>query len=90
MNWMDLSGDLEIVIGPYEVYEDLTHVSLEGYVYHVLLHEVLMIEAEGNYEVAGIFIEKYRYLNKDTQKALEMLLEVPVDIRPVYPIENQI
>lgn len=55
-----------------------------------LAHDVLMIEANGDYEAAALFIEKYRYLSPDTENALNKLKDVPIDIKPIYPIEELI
>lgn len=55
-----------------------------------LAHDVLMIEAHGDYDAAVAFIEKYRYLKPEVQAALELLKNVPIDIRPIYPIESEL
>ena len=55
-----------------------------------LAREVLMIEAEGDYEKAKAFIEKYRVVRPGVQEALDRLTDVPIDIRPIYPIEQEI
>jgi hypothetical protein len=55
-----------------------------------LAHDLLMIEAQGNYEAAKSFIEKYRIIRPEVQSALDRLTHIPVDIRPVYPIEKEI
>ena len=53
-----------------------------------LAHDLLMIQATGDYEGAKRFIQKYRYLSPEMQDALNRLKDVPVDIRPVYTIEQ--
>ena len=55
-----------------------------------LAEELLMIEANGDYDGAVTFIEKYRYLKPEVKAAMEKLKDVPIDIRPVYPIESEI
>ena len=55
-----------------------------------LAEELLMIEAKGDYDAAVAFIEKYRYLKPEVTVALDNLKDVPIDIRPVYPIESEI
>jgi hypothetical protein len=55
-----------------------------------LARELLLIQARGDYEAAGKFIEKYRYLKPEVAEALERLKAVPVDIRPIYPIAQSI
>ncbi len=53
-----------------------------------LAREILLIQAEGNYESAKQFIEKYRVMRPEVQSTLDQLKQIPVDIRPIYPIEN--
>ncbi len=54
-----------------------------------LAHDLLMIQAEGDYDASKAFIEKYRYLPEELQNALDRLITVPVDIKPVYVIERE-
>jgi hypothetical protein len=49
-----------------------------------LAHDLLMIEAKGDYEGAKKFVEKYRVMPEEFEKAIAKLKGVPVDIRPVY------
>ena len=55
-----------------------------------LASETLLIQAEGNYEGAKQLIDKYRVMRPEVQSALNKLEHVPIDIRPIYPIENNI
>ncbi|NIV98088.1 peptidase [Candidatus Saccharibacteria bacterium] len=55
-----------------------------------LAHEILMIQALGDYEGAKSFIETYRYESPELQTALDKLEDVPVDIRPIYAIEKEL
>lgn len=55
-----------------------------------LSHDLLMLEARGDYEGAKAFIQKYRYLSEPVQAALESLRDVPVDIRPIYAVEQRL
>jgi len=55
-----------------------------------LARELLLIQAELNYDGALQIIEKYRYPPAEIQTALERLSDVPVDIRPVFTIEKEI
>jgi hypothetical protein len=50
---------------------------------------LLDIEARGDYEGAKFLIDKYRVLRPEVQNALDRLKDVPIDIRPIYPIENE-
>lgn len=49
-----------------------------------LAHDLLMIEAKGDYAAARTFVEKYRTLRPELKEALAKLSSVPVDILPVY------
>jgi len=49
-----------------------------------LAQDLLMLEAKGDYEGAKKFVEKYRMMPKEIEKALSTLKDVPVDIRPIY------
>jgi hypothetical protein len=53
-----------------------------------LAHDVLMIEALGDYDKAKEMIDKYRKISPQLQKALDKAVDVPTDIRPVYAIEQ--
>jgi len=53
-----------------------------------LSHDLLVIEANGDYDAAKALIEKYRKLTPELEKALEKVKHVPTDIRPVYAIEK--
>ena len=55
-----------------------------------LAHTLLMLEATGDYDGAQSFIEKYRKLTPLMDHYLEELKDVPVDIRPLYPLEKMI
>ena len=55
-----------------------------------LARELLMIEAEGSYDKAKELIKKYVVLRPSVQSALDKLKDVPIDIRPSYPIEQEI
>ena len=55
-----------------------------------LLAELLLIEAEGDYQAAKALIEKFRVIRPEVQTALDKLKDVPIDIRPIYPIETEI
>lgn len=49
-------------------------------------HDILMLEALGDYEGTKAFIEKYGAVRPEMQAAWDNLLEVPVDIEPIYEI----
>lgn len=51
-----------------------------------LTTEILMIQAEGSYERAKALLDKYAVTRPDTDKTLERLKAIPVDIEPSYPL----
>ena len=53
-----------------------------------LAHDILMIEALGDYDKAKEMIDKYRVVSPQLQKALDKVADVPTDIRPVFAIEK--
>jgi hypothetical protein len=54
-----------------------------------LAHDVLMIEALGDYAGAKEFIAKYGEVPADLAQALSGLSGIPTDLKPVYPVERQ-
>lgn len=50
---------------------------------------LLTIEAEGNYEEARKFLLEMGQVSNEMAQALSRLGHVPVDIRPIYPLEEQ-
>ncbi len=54
-----------------------------------LSHEILMIQAHGDYEAAKKYIEEYGEMGEDVAGSLEMLGAVPVDIIPSFEIEKR-
>jgi hypothetical protein len=55
-----------------------------------LSHEILTIEAEGNYAAAKAMLDKLAVVRPPVAKAIEGLADVPVDILPVNVTEQQI
>ena len=55
-----------------------------------LAREYLTIEATGDYERAGAFMEEYGRLSPEMEAALERLEAVPVDIHPTYAVKEWI
>ena len=49
-------------------------------------HELLAIEAEGSYDKAKAILDKYSLIRPDMKGALDRLIEVPVDIEPIFPL----
>jgi hypothetical protein len=53
-----------------------------------LAHELLMIQAVGDYDGAVEFVERYGTVNPQMTAAIESLADLPVDVDPVYPLEG--
>ncbi|MCP4150569.1 MAG: peptidase [bacterium] len=53
-----------------------------------LSHDVLMIEALGDYAKAKEMKEKYCKVTPELQRALDSVKHVPIDIKPIYAIEK--
>lgn len=51
-----------------------------------LTHDLLTIEAEGSYDKAKAILDKYSLIRPDMKGALDRLIEVPVDIEPIFPL----
>ncbi len=49
-----------------------------------LLHEILMLQAEGDYEGTAEFLATYGQPTEELTAALESLEDLPVDVRPEY------
>lgn len=50
-----------------------------------LAHELLMLQARGDYAAAQKLMEKYRVMSPVMQKIIDSLKDVPIDIHPSYP-----
>lgn len=55
-----------------------------------LAGKLLIIEAEGDYKKAKALIDKYCYLAPEVEAVVNKLKHVPIDIRPIYSIEEEI
>ena len=53
-----------------------------------LAHELLMIQALGDYDGAVGFVERYGTVNPQMAAAIESLTDLPVDVDPSYPLEG--
>ena len=51
-----------------------------------LTHELLTLEAEGSYDKAKAILDKYALIRPPMKQALDKLMDVPVDIEPVFPL----
>jgi len=53
-----------------------------------LAHELLMLQANADYDVAAAWVAKYGTIPPSMQRAFDALKDVPVDIRPVFTIKG--
>jgi len=53
-----------------------------------LAHQLLMIQALGDYEAALAMVERYGTVHPAMLAAIEALTDVPVDVDPSYPLEG--
>jgi hypothetical protein len=51
-----------------------------------LTSELLTIEAEGSYDKAKTILDKYSLIRPPMKGALDRLINVPVDIEPIFPL----
>jgi hypothetical protein len=54
-----------------------------------LANKILMIQATGNYEEAKSFIAKYAVFSPSMEKLRNKLVKLPVDVKPVFQIEEK-
>ncbi len=55
-----------------------------------LTHDLLTLEAEGNYAAAKKMLDTMGVLRPDFQKALAKLSDIPVDIEPIFVTAEKI
>ena len=55
-----------------------------------LAHELLIIEAEGDYARAEKLVNQYRQITPVMQEMIDRLQDVPIDIRPSYPAAEEL
>ena len=56
--------------------------------FHDLAHELLMIQALGDYDAALGFVERYGTVHPAMTAAIGALTDLPVDVDPSYPLEG--
>jgi hypothetical protein len=61
-----------------------------GTVLEELAREVLMIQAEGNYEAAVELIDTYAVRSESMDFLIGKLNDIPVDIKPVYQLQEEL
>ena len=55
-----------------------------------LLSEILLLQAEGDYEGTATFLSTYGRATPELRAAIDRLDDVPVDIKPLYPQADQL
>jgi hypothetical protein len=59
-----------------------------GTTFRDLAHDLLMIQALGDYDAAVAFVETYGAVHPDMAAAIDGLRVLPVDVDPGYPLEG--
>jgi hypothetical protein len=54
-----------------------------------LAKELLLLQAQGDYDGAKAFVEKYSVMSEEMRSVLGRLGDIPVDIEPVFEIERK-
>ncbi len=83
-NWLMEKGAIILEDGKYVYVSEKMQQAIKS-----LAHEVLMIEAFGDYDKAKVMIEKYGDMPDHLKAALDGLSDIPTDLRPTYTIEEQ-
>jgi len=79
-NYLLETGGLEVDSeGRFRAVSDAFPGAIES-----LLSEMLMLQAVGDYEGTGAFLDTYGVASPELVAAIERLDDVPVDIRPIY------
>lgn len=55
-----------------------------------LTNEILTLQAEGSYEKAKAMLDKYGVIRPETQKTLDSLNSIPVDIEPRFTVAERV
>ncbi len=71
--------------GKYRVDFDKIHGAVRD-----LAHDLLMLEAKGDYEGAKKFIAQYGVFTPELKQAVSRIEGIPVDIRPIFPVKELI
>ena len=50
-----------------------------------LTHDIVILQANGNYEAAKAFLDKYKHLDAHAKSRIAATQHLPVDIAPIYP-----
>lgn len=81
LNWMMEKGAFA-----YDEQKGVYRVDFEKFAgaNRSLAHELLDIQARGDYKKSGEFLEKYTQQPVHLSKSLQKLYEIPVDIEPIY------
>jgi peptidase M49-like protein len=51
-----------------------------------LTHDIMTLQAEGAYDKAKVMLGKYAVIRPPMRKALDSLVDLPVDIEPIFPL----
>ncbi len=85
INWLVEKGavDHDPASGRFRVDLDVIPEAVSG-----LAREFLLLQATGDYDGTGEFMERYGQVPEILTAAIERLGDVPVDIRPTYAVKG--
>ncbi len=55
-----------------------------------ITHDILMLEANGDYSAAKKFLDKYGYMPDEVENTLKTLNDIPVDIEPIFKYKGSL
>jgi hypothetical protein len=88
---MVLQANYLLEKGAVEITEEGRFRPVEGLFeesFKSLAHELLMIQALGDYDAALAMVERYGNVHPKMASAIESLTDLPVDVDPTYPLEG--
>jgi len=81
----DKGGFVALPDGRYEVNFDKIKFAVRD-----LDHDLLMLEAKGDYAGAKRMLDELGTIRPSIQKTLDSLSEIPVDIEPIFATANEL
>jgi hypothetical protein len=88
---MVLQANYLLEKGAVEITEEGRFRPIEGLFeesFKSLAHELLMIQALGDYDAALAMVERYGSVHPEMASAIESLTDLPVDVDPTYPLDG--
>ncbi|HQU70715.1 MAG: peptidase [Calditrichaeota bacterium] len=85
LNYLMEKGGIEFLAGEerFRVNDDKIEAAVRD-----LAHDLLMLQALGDYEGTKTFLAKYRVESPELMLVLGKLSDIPVDIKPIFEVEQ--